>query len=121
MKKIIIIEDDPGIQDVTRLTLERAGYAVTIYPNGDYILENQYELPDLFILDKQLSGIDGLEVCRVLKNQDKTRYIPVIMLSASPHIAALSKLAGADDFIEKPFSTKILREKAAKYIKQDNA
>jgi CheY-like chemotaxis protein len=107
-----------NIRDITRLVLERAGYTVTVYPNGEPLLETEYELPDLYLLDKQLSGIDGLEVCRYLKQQEKTKHIPVIMLSASPHISTLYIEAGANDFLEKPFSTKQLRDMTAKYMEK---
>jgi DNA-binding response OmpR family regulator len=119
MKKIVLIEDDPALSDITRLVLERAGYQVVAYASGDPVLNDIYELPDLFILDKQLGGIDGLEVCRVLKSREKSKHVPVIMLSASPHIGTLSQQAGADDYLEKPFSTKELRDLTAKYISQD--
>jgi len=109
-KHIIITDDDPGIQDAARLIFERAGYMVTVFTNGEPLLNNAFELPDIFILDKQLSGVDGLDICRFLKQQDLTKHIPVIMLSASPHIGGLSRLAGADGFLEKPFKMRELRD-----------
>jgi DNA-binding response OmpR family regulator len=116
MKKIILIEDDPDIRGVTLLVLERAGYSVMVFDNGEPLMEGAYDVPDLFILDKQLSGVDGLDVCRFLKAQDATKAIPVVMLSASPNIELQSRQAGADDFLEKPFSTKLLREIVAKHM-----
>jgi CheY-like chemotaxis protein len=59
------------------------GINTTIYANGELLMHNDFELPDLFIIDKQLSGIDGLELCRFLKAQEATRNIPVIIISAS--------------------------------------
>jgi DNA-binding response OmpR family regulator len=115
MKKIILIEDDPDIRGVTLLVLERAGYSVMVFDSGEPLLEGRYDVPDLFILDKQLSGVDGLDVCRFLKGQDSTKTVPVVMLSASPNIELQSRQAGADDFLEKPFSTKTLREMVAKH------
>ncbi len=108
MKQVTIAEDDPGMRDIFRLILERYGYAVTIYGNGELLMKNEIELPDLFILDKQLSGTDGLDICRFLKRQEATKNIPVIVTSASPYIAQFAKEAGADDFIEKPFKMKEL-------------
>jgi CheY-like chemotaxis protein len=118
MKKIIIAEDDPSIQDSIKLILERSGYDITIYPHGEPLLENDYELPDLFILDKQLSGVDGLDICSYLKQQPATKDIPVVMISASPHIARLAKQAGADDFVEKPFKMHELRQIIARHLKE---
>ena len=67
MKRIIIVDDDPAIQDAFRLILERTDYSVTVYSNGQALLEGNFTLPDLVILDKQLSGADGLAVCRALR------------------------------------------------------
>ena len=116
MKKILCADDDPSLQDVFPLIFERAGYKVTIVSNGKQLLENEFETPDLFLLDKQLSGVDGMEICRFLKAQDSTRDIPVIIVSASPNLNEQAKAAGADDFIEKPFQMKFLLELLRKYI-----
>lgn len=108
MKQIIIAEDDPGMRDIFKLILERSGYNVTIYTNGELLMKGEFELPDLFILDKQLSGTDGLDICRFLKTQELTKHIPVLITSASPYIAQFAQEAGADNFIEKPFKMKEL-------------
>src|SRR5688500_14048010 len=101
-KRILITDDDPGVQDIFRIIFEKAGYDVVIIANAREILDNKFECPHIFLLDKQLSGIDGLDVCRHLKSQDNTKNIPV-MVSATPGLDTLSKQAGADDFLEKPF------------------
>lgn len=116
MHQIILADDDPSMRDIFELILKRAGYMVTSYSNGEILLGNEFELPDLFILDKQLSGIDGLDVCRFLKGQESTKNIPVIIISASPHIAQFADDAGADEFIEKPFRTKELLGIIEKHI-----
>ena len=107
-KRILITDDDEGVQDIFRLIFERAGYDVQILGEGLSILENKYKRPDLFVLDRQLSGQDGLKVCRFLKSQNTTKDIPVIIVSATPGIGKMAKEAGADDFIEKPFQIKDL-------------
>lgn len=104
MQKILVIEDDISLQSIFKKVLESAGYEVEIQSNGSTILDNQFMIPDLFLLDKQLSGKDGLDICKHLKNQQSTKDIPVIMISANPDIAILSKNAGANGHIEKPFS-----------------
>ena len=59
MKQIIVADDDPSMRDIFQLILKRAGYTVTLFSDGEILLGNDFQLPDLFILDKQLSGIDG--------------------------------------------------------------
>jgi CheY-like chemotaxis protein len=102
-KKILVADDDPGLQDIFKIILERAGYEVEIKENGNDILKKKFRVPDLFLIDKLLSGMDGLAVCSFLKMYPQTKDIPVIMISASPDIGILSQRAGADDYIEKPF------------------
>lgn len=115
-KKILITDDDEGVQDIFKLIFERAGYDVEIHGEAVSILENKYNHPDLFLLDRQLSGQDGLKVCRFLKSQTGTKDIPVIIVSATPGIGKLAQEAGADDFIEKPFQMKDLLRVVAKWI-----
>jgi DNA-binding response OmpR family regulator len=103
-KKILIVEDDDSIRDVLEIILKKAGYQTIIYEDGNAVMKGNYPIPDLFLLDKRLPGMDGLDICRLLKSQEATKEIPVIMISADPQIASLSKQAGADGFIEKPFN-----------------
>jgi CheY-like chemotaxis protein len=79
-------------------------------------LNNKFDIPDLFLLDKQLSGVDGIDICRYLKEQKATSHLPVIMISANPNIGKLSEEAGADAYIEKPFEVKHLLEMVERYI-----
>lgn len=119
MKKIILAEDDPGIQDSIQMILETEGYQVTVFPNGEDLLNKRFETPDLFILDRQLSGVDGLDICRFLKNDADSKEIPVIILSASPQIGPMAKKAGAQDFLEKPFRIDHLRKLVAKHTEKE--
>ena len=102
-KKILIIDDDPSILDILKIVFERAGYEVRIESDGQQILDNEYEIPDIILLDRFLSGIDGLDICKHLKSNIFSKNIPVIMVSASPDIEITALEAGADSFIEKPF------------------
>ena len=117
MKKILCADDDPGLQDVFPLIFGRAGYEVTMIDNGEQLLENEFETPDLFLLDKQLSGVDGMEICRFLKAQESTRDIPVIIVSAGPNLDQQAKAAGADGYIQKPFQLKFFLEFLKKFLK----
>ena len=115
-KKVLIVDDDPSVRDAFRLIFERAGYATTILSGGNPILAEAFEVPDIFILDKQLSGVDGLDVCRFLKQQASTRHVPVVIVSATPHVSKLAEDALADDFLEKPFKMKDLLTMVEKHL-----
>jgi DNA-binding response OmpR family regulator len=116
-KKILIVEDDEPVLDVLEQMLQAAGYQTESYTDGNAIFEGKFNLPDLFLVDKQLSGIDGLDLCSYLKIRDVTSTIPVVMISASPNVAILARHMGADDFIEKPFDRKTLLEAIQKHLR----
>ena len=116
MKTVLITEDDPAIMDALEIVFTRSGYKVLTYPNGSALLVNDFDKPDLFLIDRQLSGVDGLDICRHLKTNPDTSEIPVIIFSASPHVYNHAIAAGANDFIEKPFSNKAVLELVARYI-----
>lgn len=101
--KILIADDDPGIRDIFKIILVKAGYDIEVKEDASEIFKNKFRVPDLFLIDRLLSGIDGLDVCRYLKGNERTSQIPVVMVSASPEIGVLAVKAGADDFVEKPF------------------
>lgn len=110
-ERILSIEDETDIQELIRYNLQREGYEVYGSDNGEVGLQlAKTESPSLILLDLMLPGIDGLEICRRLKNDSKTGNIPVIMLTAkseeSDVITGLE--VGADDYLPKPFSPKVL-------------
>ena len=107
-RKILIADDDPGIRDIFQIVLVKAGYDIEVKDDANQIFRNNFRIPDLFLIDKLLSGVDGLDVCRFLKNNPQTNNIPIVMVSASPDIGILALKAGADDFIEKPFELSYL-------------
>ena len=116
-QRILIAEDDPSIQKLFTIILTREGYEIEVSSDGQLVYEKKSELPNLFILDRQLKdSSDGLEACRYLKSQDATRNIPVIMISATPEIGMLAKKAGAEDYLEKPFSINLLLQKIKKFL-----
>jgi len=102
-KRILIADDDPGLRDIFQIILEKAGYDLEIKEDANEIFQNKFTIPDVFLVDKLLSGINGLDICQYLKNDERTSHIPVIMVSATPDIGVAAAKAGADDFIEKPF------------------
>ena len=107
-RKILIADDDPGIRDIFKIILAKAGYDIEVKEDANEIFQNKFRIPDLFLIDRLLSGVDGLNVCRYLKANVETSQIPVVMVSASPDIGILAVQAGADDFVEKPFELNYL-------------
>lgn len=118
MKHLLVIDDDPAIRDAISLIFNRAAYRITTCNNGEALLKGELEIPDLIILDNQLSGIDGLEVCRQLKSSEATRAIPVILISATPGIQQIARAALANDALEKPFNIKDLRQMVDRWANQ---
>ncbi|MGE5330029.1 MAG: response regulator [Deltaproteobacteria bacterium] len=114
---IYVIEDEQHIQQLIKYNLETSGFRVSVFNDGESALEN-YELdrPDMFILDIMLPGIDGLEICKKLRANSRTKNIPIIMLTAKGEEfdRVLGLELGADDYITKPFSVRelIARTKA---------
>lgn len=106
MKKIIVIDDEQAICDVICLILGLDGYKVQSFPTGEALLDrfkNEFHPPDVFILDYHLAGMNGLQLCRMLKEKEGTSVVPVIMVSGTPDIAPILLTGGADFFLEKPF------------------
>jgi len=116
--KILIADDDPGIRDIFKIVLTKAGYDIEVKEDANEIFENKFSIPDLFLIDKLLSGVDGLDICHYLKTNEQTSHIPVIMVSASPDIGIAATKAGADDFIEKPFELSYLLKVIERNIEQ---
>jgi len=111
MKKILIIEDEKDISGMIDYNLKKEGYNTILTHDGPAgVAAAGRERPDLVILDLMLPGLDGLEVCRRLKKDDKTSGIAIIMLTAksgeTDRVVGLEM--GADDYVAKPFSVREL-------------
>lgn len=108
---IQIIEDEPDIADLLEFNIINAGYKSSKSKDGETGLEKVREMqPDLILLDLLLPGINGLDVCNILKSDTQTKSIPIIMLTALGQEKDIVKglESGADDYITKPFSVEIL-------------
>lgn len=108
---ILLAEDEASIADMLRFNLEKDGFTVIAESNGEEALYTAQEYkPDLAILDWMMPGMTGVEVCRALRQDDNTKHIPVIMLTARGEEADKLKGldSGADDYVVKPFSPKEL-------------
>jgi two-component system alkaline phosphatase synthesis response regulator PhoP len=108
---ILVVDDEEDILELVRFNLAREGYDMFCTTSGEEALEiARKEHPDLLVLDLMLPGIDGLEVTKILKNDVKTRDIPIIMLTAKGEEADIvtGLELGADDYVTKPFSPRVL-------------
>lgn len=108
---ILAVDDEEDLLELVTFNLKKEGYDVTGATSGEEALRQARTIsPDLLILDLMLPGIDGLDVCRILKHDANTRHIPIVMLTAKGSeadvVAGLE--LGADDYITKPFSPKVL-------------
>ena len=107
MTRILVVEDDRDIGELVSRYLEKAGYAVDLLSSGrDALTAIRERPPDLIVLDLMLPHVDGLEICRLVRSQEATSALPIVMLTAraeeSERIVGLE--IGADDYIAKPFS-----------------
>jgi len=105
--RILIVDDEKGIQDIVSQALKRRGYETLVASDGDTALDLSFaSRPDLIILDLMLPRMDGWEVCRRLNSNKETATIPIIMLTARRgEMDVVEGLElGADDYMKKPFS-----------------
>jgi len=107
-KKILVVDDEAPIVELIRFNLQREGFSVLVAYDGEEGLQKaRAEAPDLVILDLMLPGIDGIEVCQVLRRE---ATVPIIMLTAKTDEfdKVLGLSVGADDYVTKPFSPREL-------------
>jgi two-component system alkaline phosphatase synthesis response regulator PhoP len=110
-ERVMVVEDDEDILELLRYNLTKEGYRVTAVTSGEAALKAlAAEVPDLILLDLMLPELDGLEVCRRLKQQAATASVPLIMVTAKGEEADIvtGLELGADDYITKPFSPRVL-------------
>ena len=110
-EKILVVDDEEDILELVRHNLAREGYQTVCAETGEKALSKaRTENIDLIVLDLMLPGIDGLDVARKLKTDNKTRHIPIVMLTAKGEEADIvtGLELGADDYIPKPFSPRVL-------------
>jgi two-component system phosphate regulon response regulator PhoB len=119
--RILIVEDERGLTQSLSWTFTREGYETTVAHDGQEGLRKaQTLLPDVVLLDIMLPGMSGLDVCRELRAGERTRDIPIIMITAraeeSDQIEGFAK--GADDYVTKPFSNKILLQRVKALLRR---
>lgn len=117
MKKILIAEDDQPIIDIVTLILEGEGYTTIVAKHEKDIRHAiLHQKPHLILLDIRLDGLDGGEFAKTLKSQESTKALPIILMSANHETEKISKIAGADDFLLKPFDINELLQIVKKYV-----
>jgi two-component system phosphate regulon response regulator PhoB len=118
---ILVVDDEEDVLELVRYNLDRSGYQVETATSGEEALAKaRRKLPDLVILDLMLPGMDGLEVCKKLKNDVKTEGLPIIVLTAKGEetdvVTGLE--LGADDYVTKPFSPKVLIARVRRILRR---
>jgi DNA-binding response OmpR family regulator len=119
--KVLLVDDDSALAEVTAFALRRAGFAVTLASDGEQALALwERDAPDLLILDIQLPGIDGLSVCRAVRQRSQ---VPIIMLTVrdSDEDVVHGLEIGADDYLTKPFSPKQLIARARAVLRRSQS
>ncbi len=122
--KIMVIEDERALVEVLAANLEREGFEVfTAFDGLDGLRQAQLKLPDLVVLDLMLPVKPGLEVCRELRNGARTRDIPIVMVTAKAEESdqLVGFAMGADDYVTKPYSIKVLIERIKKELRKKQA
>ena len=109
--RILVVDDEEDLLELIRYNLAKEGYRVSCVGTGeDALREARGNPPDLIVLDLLLPNVDGLEVCKLLKNDPRTKHVPIVMLTAKGDEADMvtGLELGADDYISKPFSPRVL-------------
>lgn len=126
--KILVVDDEPDTVNLAKMILETERYQVLVASDGVEALQKaKVELPDLILLDVILPAKTGLEVCKILKSQDRTKHIPVIMFTVLSKIIGddVSKKhadeSGCDGYLAKPFTCEGLLTEVKKQLDQVKA
>lgn len=121
-ENILIVDDEEDVLELLEYNLKKEGYRTEKAMSGEEALQKvKITNPDLIVLDLMLPGIDGLAVCKSLKNDSKTQNIPIIMLTAKGEEAdiVIGLELGADDYMTKPFSPKVLLARLKRLLQKN--
>ena len=116
---ILVLDDDPDICTMIKMVLDYYGYDAMDAENEENarkIISSNHV--DLLIMDMLLSGVDGTDICRQLKQDKETSSIPILMFSAHPTAKETCLAAGADDFISKPFEMNDMMDKISFFLER---
>ena len=107
-KKIFVADDEEDILTIIAMILRTEHFEVQASVNANDLFDLQHPLPDLILLDIWMSGLDGRDICRKIKEDATTKNIPLIFISANSGIAEITEECKADGFIAKPFEMEFL-------------
>lgn len=117
MKKVLVADDDVAILEVMKIILEENGYMVKAVSDGAIVKEEILRFrPDLLLLDIWMSGYDGRDISKQLREDNNTKDLPIIVVSAHNETEKIAKEAGTTDFLSKPFDIDDLLHKVKKYV-----
>lgn len=122
-KKILLVDDEPDILSMLKMRMEASGYEVITAADGNTAYNKaKSDVPDLIILDLMLPGIDGYQVCRLLKFDEKYRHIPIVMLTAKGQREdkEWGEKVGADYYFTKPFNAVEVLDKIKGLLERKN-
>ncbi len=120
-ERVLVVEDEAEIRDLISLQLQREGYFVDAIGSGEeamnQLTQQKYQL---VLLDWMLPGVSGLEITRSIRTKSKQKNVPILMVTArvEPHDIVLGLHAGADDYVTKPFDTKVLVARARALLRR---
>ncbi|MCK5832237.1 response regulator transcription factor [bacterium] len=123
MKKIAVVEDENDVRKLLNLHLTREGWQVEAFSSGvdflDIVSKDKF---DLLLLDLMIPGLDGLEICKILRSNSDTKALPIIMVTAKGSEAdiVLGLELGADDYVSKPFSIRELIARVKSVLRRIN-
>ncbi len=121
-KKILIVEDIPGLIHILELEVQRLGYETILANNGQEAVEMALaQLPNLIMMDIMMPEMDGLEAARLIRENPKTRSIPIIAVTALSSRKDKEKCleSGCDDYLSKPFTASQLSSSITELLKQN--
>jgi CheY-like chemotaxis protein len=116
-KLVLAVDDSMTIRRIVSIILERSGYRVAVACEGDEaLLKVREELPDLILLDVVMPGMNGYQVCRQIRQDDRATKVPVVILSSSLLDRIKGRLSGVNDYLAKPFETDQLLYTIKRYV-----